>query len=57
MSEVTYNGVWYTVTTPGGDTWTFDPDGDENLEYIDGALWAWSRWRDFVEASQNATGA
>lgn len=48
MSEVTYNGYWYEV---GG--WSFD-EKDRDLAYIDQALEAWSRWRDFVEANQDA---
>jgi len=53
MSEVEFNGDWYTVTDPGGTTWTFDPDElDEN--YIEQNLWAWSRLLDFVKERNNA---
>lgn len=49
MSEVAYNGDWYTVTDPRGVTWTFDPD-EMNVEYIEQNLWTWSRLLDFVKA-------
>lgn len=46
-ADVKFNGRFYTV---GG--WTFDED-DKDLAYIDAALEAWGRWRDFVEARDN----
>jgi len=45
--DVTFNGIWYTVTAPSGDTWSME-DEDMNIPYIDNALYCWSRWRDFV---------
>lgn len=49
MSEVEYNGTWYTVTGPSGNTWTFDEDEMDEV-YIEEALYCWSRWLDFVKA-------
>lgn len=46
--DVYFNGYFYTVTLPGGETWTFDPE-DRDIAVIDEALYAWSRWRDYVE--------
>ena len=43
-ADVKFNGRFYTV---GG--WTFD-ESDKDLAYIDAALEAWGRWRDFVKA-------
>jgi hypothetical protein len=51
--DVTFNGLWYTVTTPGGMTWTYD-DEDLDAAYAKESLWAWSRWLDFIE-SRNAS--
>lgn len=53
--DVTFNGLWYTVTAPNGETWSMEPIEDENIPYIDSALYCWSRWRDFVEAKSNAS--
>jgi hypothetical protein len=47
MNEVTYNGHFYEV---GG--WSFD-ESDKDIAYIDQALEAWSRWRDYVVAEQD----
>lgn len=44
--KVVWNGHWYEV----GD-WCFDPE-DMDVAYIDRALEAWSRWRDYVVAHQ-----
>lgn len=46
-TDVTFNGVWYTVTSPNGETWTFDTE-ETDVAYIEGALYAWSRWLDYV---------
>ena len=46
--EVVFNGNYYNV----GD-WSFDED-DKDLQYIDKALEAWSRWRDYVVAEANS---
>lgn len=46
--HVTFNGSWYRVTAPNGQTWTFD-ESDMDLAYIESALYAWSRWYDFVK--------
>ena len=49
--HVTFNGYWYTVTTPSGNTWSFDPIDQNEADAID-ALWAWSRWLDFVKGQK-----
>lgn len=41
-SEVVFNGSFYQV-----GEWSFD-SSDADLAYIDNALEAWSRWRDYV---------
>ena len=48
MSEVTYNGHFYEV---GG--WSFD-ESDKDIAYVESALYAWSRWLDYVKAEQDA---
>lgn len=48
-ADVKFNGRFYTV---GG--WTFDED-DKDLAYVDAALEAWSRWRDFVEEGERCS--
>lgn len=53
-TDVTFNGHWYTVTTPDGQTWTFDPEETE-VAYIENALYAWSRWLDYVRSEQDAS--
>lgn len=45
--DVTFNGDWYTVTTPNGGTWSMDED-DIDEQYAISALHAWSRWLDYV---------
>lgn len=45
-SDVVFNGHYYSV----GD-WSFDEE-DKNVDYIDKALEAWSRWRDYVVAEK-----
>lgn len=47
--DVTFNGLWYTVTAPNGETWTFDAE-ETDVAYIESALHCWSRWLDFVVA-------
>lgn len=49
MTEVSFNGDWYTLETPGGNHWTFEEE-DLNEAYIEDTLWAWSRLLDFVKA-------
>lgn len=46
--HVTFNGSWYRVTAPNGQTWTFD-ESDLDLAYIESSLFAWSRIYDFVK--------
>lgn len=50
--NVTFNGDWYTVTAPGGNTWTLEEE-DKDVAYIEDALHAWSRWLDYVRSEQN----
>jgi len=45
--DVTYNGDWYTVSTPNGESWSMDED-DLDEQYAISALHAWSRWLDYV---------
>lgn len=45
--DVTFNGLWYVVSTPTGDTWSMD-DEDLDEQYAISALHAWSRWLDYV---------
>lgn len=52
MSDVDYNGAFYTVTDSAGNTYTFDSE-DKDLGYIDGFLEALSIWRDYVVAEVN----
>ncbi len=49
--DVTFNGIWYTVATPSGNTWSMEED-DKDIAYIEEALYAWSRWLDYVKAEQ-----
>lgn len=51
-TDVIYNGLWYQVSTPSGDSWTFDEE-DKDIAYIESALYAWSRWLDYVRSEQN----
>lgn len=51
-TDVVYNGLWYTVTTPDGGTWSFDEE-DKDIAYIESALYAWSRWLDYVKAESD----
>lgn len=44
---IEFNGLWYEVTAPDGETWTFE-DEDMDLRYIDAAIDAWTMWRDYV---------
>ncbi len=39
--------AFYTVTSPSGETWTFDPE-EMNLSYIESAIFCWTAWRDYV---------
>lgn len=50
--NVTFNGDWYTVTSPGGNTWTMEEE-DKNVDYIEDALHVWSRWLDYVRTEQD----
>lgn len=50
--NVTFNGDWYTVTSPGGNTWTMEEE-DKDVNYIEDALHVWSRWLDYVRAEQD----
>lgn len=50
-TDVTYNGSFYTVDTPDGNTWSFDEE-DKDIAYIESALYAWSRWLDYVKAEK-----
>lgn len=49
MMSVDYNGAFYTVTLPNGQTWTYD-ESDRDLNDIDDAIEAWTIWRDYVQA-------
>lgn len=51
MTNVDYNGAFYTVTDSAGNTYTFDSE-DKDLAYIDGFLEALSIWRDYVVADK-----
>lgn len=51
---VTFNGSWYTVTTPTGLTWSFEEE-DRNEAYIEQSLWAWSRWLDYVKGDADVS--
>lgn len=52
MTNVDYNGAFYTVTDSAGNTYTFDSE-DKDLAYIDGFLEALSIWRDYVVAEKS----
>lgn len=54
--DVMFNGLWYTITAPNGQTWTMEDD-DKDEGYIEGALYCWSRWLDYVKAERDASGA
>lgn len=50
--HVTFNGSWFRVNAPNGQTWTFD-ESDMDLAYIESALYAWSRWYDYVKGLED----
>lgn len=52
MSEVTFNGDWYVIETPGGRYMSFDPE-ELDESYVEDQLWTWSRLLDYVRERQN----
>lgn len=50
--DVTFNGLWYTVTAPNGNTWSME-DEDKDIPYVEDALYVWSRWLDYVKGASS----
>lgn len=46
-----YDGHHYTVTTEGGEVWSFD-ELDADLNYIREAIAAWREWEDYVKSGK-----